>query len=157
MEELFRRYAFILHLLIDGRRIKTTSEHPFYVLNRGWVPAGELRRGDRLCSHDGQWIAIEEVLNAGDFQLVFNVRVADYHTYFVGGEDWGFSVWAHNAYKPDIKQIDAIQKKTGMSDTLREIFHEELHQAIRATDGGKLSFKEMLELAKELMKQFPNK
>jgi Contact-dependent growth inhibition CdiA C-terminal domain len=25
------------------------------------------------------------------------VRVADYHTYFVGGTAWGFSVWAHNA------------------------------------------------------------
>jgi hypothetical protein len=25
------------------------------------------------------------------------VRVADFHTYFVGGRDWSFSVWAHNA------------------------------------------------------------
>ena len=25
------------------------------------------------------------------------MRVADYHTYFVGPPEWGFSVWAHNA------------------------------------------------------------
>jgi hypothetical protein len=24
------------------------------------------------------------------------MKVAEYHTYFVGGEDWGFSVWSHN-------------------------------------------------------------
>jgi hypothetical protein len=27
---------------------------------------------------------------------VYNMRVADYHTYFVGGAEWGFDVWAHN-------------------------------------------------------------
>lgn len=25
-----------------------------------------------------------------------DMKVNDFHTYFVGGEDWGFSVWAHN-------------------------------------------------------------
>src|SRR5262249_15769449 len=28
-------------------------------------------------------------------------QVAEYHTYFVGSPDWGFSVWAHNAGKCD--------------------------------------------------------
>ncbi len=28
---------------------------------------------------------------------MYNVRVADHHTYFVGTDEWGFSVWAHNA------------------------------------------------------------
>ena len=28
---------------------------------------------------------------------VYNLRVADYHTYFVGDESWGFTLWAHNA------------------------------------------------------------
>ena len=31
---------------------------------------------------------------------VYNLRVADYHTYFVGDESWGFALWAHNAYGP---------------------------------------------------------
>ncbi|MCZ2341087.1 MAG: hypothetical protein LC104_04730, partial [Bacteroidales bacterium] len=25
-----------------------------------------------------------------------NLRVADWHTYFVGGEDWGWAAWVHN-------------------------------------------------------------
>jgi hypothetical protein len=28
---------------------------------------------------------------------LYNLRVSDYHTYFVGCQEWGFSVWAHNA------------------------------------------------------------
>jgi hypothetical protein len=39
---------------------------------------------------------VEEVFDTGQYETVYNVRIADYHTYFVGGEDWGFSVWAHN-------------------------------------------------------------
>ena len=27
---------------------------------------------------------------------MYNFRIADYHTYFVGGAAWGFDVWAHN-------------------------------------------------------------
>jgi hypothetical protein len=27
---------------------------------------------------------------------VHNLRIADYHTYFVGNQEWGFSIWAHN-------------------------------------------------------------
>jgi hypothetical protein len=32
-----------------------------------------------------------------DVTTVYNIRVRDYHTYFVGCPEWGFSVWAHNA------------------------------------------------------------
>jgi hypothetical protein len=28
---------------------------------------------------------------------VYNLRVADFHTYFVGSSLWGFDVWVHNA------------------------------------------------------------
>jgi len=27
---------------------------------------------------------------------VYNCRVAEYHTYFVGDQEWGFSIWSHN-------------------------------------------------------------
>jgi len=32
-----------------------------------------------------------------EVETVYNLRVAEHHTYFVGSEAWGFSVWAHNA------------------------------------------------------------
>ena len=42
-------------------------------------------------------MAVEEVLDSGEYEKLYNLRVADWHTYFVGSEEWGFSVWAHNA------------------------------------------------------------
>jgi hypothetical protein len=77
--------------------IKTTREHSVYVLGRDFLPAGELTRGDLLRSHDGQWVAVEEIVDRREVTTVYNLRVAEYHTYFVGAHEWGFSVWAHNA------------------------------------------------------------
>ena len=41
--------------------------------------------------------AISRVEDTGEWATVYNMRVADWHTYFVGAAEWGFSVWAHNA------------------------------------------------------------
>lgn len=56
-----------------------------------------LRVGDLLRSHDGRWVAVEDLLETGEYETVHTVRVSEYHTYFVGCAEWGFSVWAHNA------------------------------------------------------------
>jgi len=34
--------------------------------------------------------------NTGSWETVCNFRIAEFHTYFVGCDEWGFSVWAHN-------------------------------------------------------------
>jgi hypothetical protein len=41
-------------------------------------------------------VAVQELSDTGDYQELYNLRVAQYHTYFVGEEEWRFSVWAHN-------------------------------------------------------------
>jgi hypothetical protein len=41
-------------------------------------------------------VTVAEVFDSGVEEPVYNCAVAEYHTYFVGGEVWGFSVWAHN-------------------------------------------------------------
>jgi len=87
--------------------IRTTAEHPFWVYNRGWQTAGELRPGDALLGHDGGRTAVEEVLDTGESETVYNLRVADYHTYFVGRRAWGFSAWAHNAEYPGSEEDPA--------------------------------------------------
>jgi hypothetical protein len=60
------------------------------------VAAKDLLKGDLLRRKDGSVAVVEEVFDTGVEETVYNCSVADYHTYFVGGEDWGFSVWAHN-------------------------------------------------------------
>jgi hypothetical protein len=91
--------------------VRTTPEHPFWVKGKGWTAAGALQAGDELSSHDGRWVAVEEVYDTGEFETVYNVRVAEHHTYFVGRQDWGFSVWAHNAYKEYVEAMEAAGAK----------------------------------------------
>jgi hypothetical protein len=80
MEEVFQRLGQVLHLHVGGKVIRTTAEHPFWVDGKGWLPAGELQVGDLLSSHDGQWLAVKEVYDTGEYETVYNLRVADFHT-----------------------------------------------------------------------------
>jgi len=104
----------VFHLHVGGQVIETTPEHPFYVRDKGWTPAGELEIGDFLSSEDGQWMAIDDLLDTGELDTVYNLRVADYHTYFVGSTHWGFSVWVHNTYTATVGEV-AQQTKGGFS------------------------------------------
>ena len=98
IEEVFTRYAGVYHLHLGGQVIGTSGEHPFYVAGRGWTAVHELQAGDRVLCADGSTVRVEEVYDTGEWQLVYNLRVADHHTYFVGEESWGWCAWAHNAY-----------------------------------------------------------
>jgi len=45
---------------------------------------------------DNGWVPVEEVYDTGEYEKVYNVRVAEFHPTSFGEEEWGFSVWAHN-------------------------------------------------------------
>ena len=81
VEEVFTRYAGVYDLRAGGRVIRTTGEHPFFVAGKGWSPAHELRAGDRVLCADGTTVAVEGVTETGDWELVYNLRVSEYHTY----------------------------------------------------------------------------
>ncbi|VTS06507.1 YD repeat protein OS=Isosphaera pallida (strain ATCC 43644 / DSM 9630 / IS1B) GN=Isop_2419 PE=4 SV=1: PT-HINT [Tuwongella immobilis] len=81
--------------------IDTTGEHPFFEESLGWIEARSLTPGHRLRTLDGSAIAVEAVAETGQWQPVYNLRVADWHTYFVGSDEWEWAVWAHNAYDVD--------------------------------------------------------
>jgi hypothetical protein len=70
------------------------------VLSKGWTAAGELKPGDRIVGLDPrESVAVTALRLTGRQEKLYNLRVADYHTYFVGGSTWGFALWAHNTYK----------------------------------------------------------
>ena len=94
--QTFLRYADVVDVLVGGKTIGTTAEHPFYVQGQGWRAAGELKEGDLLSGEEG-WEICGGMRETGRHLKVYNVQVEEDHTYFVGGEEWGFSVWAHNA------------------------------------------------------------
>jgi RHS repeat-associated protein len=97
VENVIIRVAPVLELRVLGRTIRVTAEHPFWVCGQGWQKAEFLAPGNELLGHDGRRTAVESVTETAEVMTVYNLQVAEYHTYFVGGEDWGFSVWAHNA------------------------------------------------------------
>ena len=68
-----------------------------------------LEKGYRLRSHDGETVTVEAVYDSSEEETVYNCRVAEYHTYFVGREEWGFSVWAHNQYVADANEVQAVK------------------------------------------------
>jgi len=98
VEETFERVGLVLELEVGGRTIGTTAEHPFYVLGKGWTAAGELKPGDRIVGLDPrESVSVTALRLTGRQEKLYNLRVADYHTYFVGDSAWAFALWAHNA------------------------------------------------------------
>jgi hypothetical protein len=109
IEECFVSDSPVWHLHVRGhgeptgvspRVIRTTDEHPFWVEDNGWTAARDLEPGNRILGRDGESAIVEEVYATGVWETVYNFRVADYHTYFVGEEIWGFDLWAHNTCAP---------------------------------------------------------
>jgi hypothetical protein len=98
VEKVFQRLARIVELRVGGQTIRTTHEHPFYVQGKGWEKAAALSAGDLLKSRDGSWTAVESLNDTNQDTTVYNLRIEEYHTYFVGCAEWGFSIWAHNAF-----------------------------------------------------------
>ncbi|MEZ6141286.1 MAG: polymorphic toxin-type HINT domain-containing protein [Zavarzinella sp.] len=119
VEEVFVRLAPILSIHVHGQVINTTGEHPFYVENKGWIDAQDLIPGDRFLSHDDRWISIEEIFDTSEWKTVYNLRIADHHTYFVGCDDWGFSAWVHNAA---CANVDEFIKRYGNRDFDRFLY-----------------------------------
>ncbi len=115
--QTFVRVAPILAVRVAGVEVRTTAEHPFYVLWKGWTGAAFLEDGDLLLSHDGQVLRVEGVTDTGEVTTVYNFQVEEFHTYFVGGDGWGFSIWAHNAnngYRGDDAPRKALSPKNGL-------------------------------------------
>jgi hypothetical protein len=96
----------ILHVHVGTHVIRTTAEHRFYAHGKGWVAAGQLSIGDRLNSHDGQEVVVGDLFDTDDRETVYNLCVADHHTYFVGDATWGFSVWVHNKKSEEEEDSD---------------------------------------------------
>jgi serpin B len=98
IERVLHGEASIVELQVGGQTIRTTAPHPFFVRGRGWTPAGEIKVEDRLSTNHGDWIEVEKVLHTDKSEAVYNLRVAEYRTYFVGSREWKFGVWVHNVY-----------------------------------------------------------
>lgn len=119
VEQVFVRTGRVLHVHVGGQVIGTTAEHPFFAHGRGWVPAGQLRPGDILSTSDGQGVAVEELFDTGEEATVYNLSVAEHHTYFVGCPEWGFAAWAHNIYYQVDPTLQVVKDLKNVLDNAR--------------------------------------
>jgi hypothetical protein len=114
----------LIELRLGSERIATTTEHPFYsrvqsaeagTWVEGWQRAGTLVVGDAVLRSDGQWVGVRGVAHRTEFAepvAVYNIEVADAHTYFVGKWQW----WVHNAtvcISKGLKELKELAKKFG--------------------------------------------
>ena len=79
----------------SGDSIRTTDGHPFYVAENDdkWVPAKDLMLGDSLLGSDGSLISIVDIKSELIKEKVYNLSVANSHTYYVGDQ----KLLAHNS------------------------------------------------------------
>jgi hypothetical protein len=78
--------------------IRTTDEHPFWVKDVGWVKAGDLQVGQQLLTTDGRLATLTATQSEAHPEgiSVYNLTVADDHTYFVTAVADDEAVWVHN-------------------------------------------------------------
>ena len=101
----------IIRLSINGEKIETTEEHPFYVEGRGWTEAANLKEGDEVRTADGSVAAVEasESIKLSEPVKVYNFEVEDFHTYYVSEQ----KVLVHNTCAMTAKNVSVHVGKSG--------------------------------------------
>lgn len=78
----------LIHLSINGEKIETTEEHPFWVKGQGWISARDLKKGDFVKLQSGQFVPVEssKFITLEEPITVYNFHVEEYATYYVSGQ-----------------------------------------------------------------------
>jgi len=99
----------IEYLTVGGERLETTPEHPFFTIERGWTPAGQLQLGDHVRRADGMTGTIQTIQVVQQPQAMYNLTVAEAHTFFVGQGEW----LVHNTCAPQLPNRNGVGPTTG--------------------------------------------
>jgi RHS repeat-associated protein len=86
-----QEYDLVILTLDNGESIEATKEHPFFVVDKGWVDAKALVDGEVLVLKKGH-AEITSIVREQRTVVVYNLTLDDAHTYYVGNE----GVLVHN-------------------------------------------------------------
>ena len=108
----------IIKITADGVIIECTPTHPFYI-NKNWVAASKIKKGDHLFLKDGSKLKILSTELYVRDEEVYNFEVKDNHNYFVSDQavlvhnncDFIRKLFANNIN--DIETFSAQLKKIG--------------------------------------------
>jgi RHS repeat-associated protein len=142
VEEVFSRTAYHLRVLTvqdkNGKiqTIKTTNEHPFWVVNRGWTNAEHLNIGDQLEGVEQSTLTVTDSLFEEHKQGidVYNLKISDYHTYYVTESDEHKLILVHNATYNDV--LKAVRAGTDTPSGDPAPFEQAIHALINALGPG---------------------
>ena len=87
LETYIRETSSLIHITVNGEEIISTYDHPYYVNKKGFVSAELLWIGAELVDKDGNVFQVEQIYRENleeTSKKVYNFKVDDYHTYFVG-------------------------------------------------------------------------
>ena len=110
LETYIREVDKLIHLVINGEEIISTFDHPFYVKDKGFVSAEMLWIGAELINNNGDILFVEKIYREvldNQTRTVYNFKVDEYHTYFVGNK----FIFVHNA---DYSEKLIPNKKEGL-------------------------------------------
>jgi len=98
----------LVHVFVSGEEITTTTEHPFYLPVKGWIPASELAAGDALLLLNGEYAVVEAVHQELLEEPVktYNFQVEGWHTYYVSA----LGVLVHNSCTLGFPEVITTQE-----------------------------------------------
>ena len=76
----------------NGQDAMAPGEHPFFLRNQGWTPAGDLLPGDEVFSSRGGWLRVSSNTWVQGERTVYNLDVEEHDNFFVGE----LGAWVHN-------------------------------------------------------------
>lgn len=77
----------IYTLKVNNQLIHTTKEHPFYVINKGWINTEKLNFDDKLLSIKKGPTNIQNISKRNNKTYVYNIEVEDNHNYLITEEE----------------------------------------------------------------------
>jgi len=116
----------LIIIKIKNEEIRTTAIHPFWIEERGWINAKDLKKGDILKSNKNEKLevlSVEKKQNKTSI-FVYNIEVEKTHTYFIGNAE----ILVHNKAKIKILRF-------GKYTIPSIVYHRDIKPAILSQSG----------------------
>ena len=158
--------------------IHTTTNHPWYTADHGWLPAGFLRVGERVVRADGTTATVAAVRAVAGAAAMYDLTVGTVHTFAVGndryvvhncpkGDDWGDG--RRSNHRPDRdrlrgsdakradQNVDKVAKRLGMTPEERREFGgyiEDVKNDLSMSNDDTFSWQELLQHGRDFHGEF---
>lgn len=88
-----------------------TEDHPWKVVEKGWVETFDLTTGDRIVTGGGEPLTVISLAYSGRNERTYNLTVAEWHTFMIGKE----GAVVHNACPP-LRLLHSVETLTSGSN-----------------------------------------